>query len=210
MFRPWSLHPAPCPDTCSTPNIPLKDWYHDLAARHPRLVKETVIGHTVLGQPIMAYKVTKNARRDHDGLRPAVIYDSTQHAREWIATEVERRLFAYFLQNADARGSVRRILQHPRAVVRAGRQPRRLRLHVHRPPATRLWRKNLRDNNGDGAITNIDGVDTNRNFPFKWNWDLEGASDDPADETFHGASARLGARGPGHARARGPRSGRPS
>lgn len=52
---------------------------------------------------------------------------------------------------------------------------------------TRLWRKNLRDNNGDGQITNGDGVDTNRNFPFKWNWDLEGASADPADETFHGA-----------------------
>ena len=53
-------------------------------------------------------------------------------------------------------------------------------------PATRLWRKNLRDNNGDGVITNVDGVDTNRNWPTKWNYDLEGASDDPADETYHG------------------------
>ena len=28
----------------------------------------------------------------------------------------------------------------------------------------RLWRKNVRDNNGDGQITVGDGVDPNRNF----------------------------------------------
>ncbi len=29
----------------------------------------------------------------------------------------------------------------------------------------RLWRKNVRDNNGDGQITGADGIDLNRNFP---------------------------------------------
>ena len=33
----------------------------------------------------------------------------------------------------------------------------------------------------------VDGVDTNRNWPTKWNYDLEGASDEPARETFHGS-----------------------
>jgi Zinc carboxypeptidase len=28
---------------------------------------------------------------------------------------------------------------------------------------TRLWRKTLADNNGDDQITNVDGVDPNRN-----------------------------------------------
>ena len=31
-------------------------------------------------------------------------------------------------------------------------------------PDTRLWRKNLRDNNADEAITAGDGVDLNRNW----------------------------------------------
>ncbi len=31
----------------------------------------------------------------------------------------------------------------------------------------RLWRKNLRDNNGDGQITAVDGVDLNRNFAYQ-------------------------------------------
>jgi len=32
-----------------------------------------------------------------------------------------------------------------------------------------IWRKNLRDNNGDGAFDpSIDGVDINRNYPYMW------------------------------------------
>src|SRR3954449_5501441 len=66
VFRPWSLPPAPCPGTCVGPNVPLKDWYHGMAQRNGDLVKEYVIGRSVLGQPIMAYKVTDNARRERD------------------------------------------------------------------------------------------------------------------------------------------------
>ena len=43
-------------------------------------------------------------------------------------------------------------------------------------PGNRDWRKNLRDNNGDGRITFGDGVDLNRNFPTRWFYDDEGAS----------------------------------
>ena len=43
----------------------------------------------------------------------------------------------------------------------------------------RLWRKNLRDNNGDGQTQVGDGVDPNRNFPNHWGYDEEGSSSDP-------------------------------
>ena len=55
-------------------------------------------------------------------------------------------------------------------------------------PGNRLWRKNLRDNNGDGQITIGDGVDPNRNFATQWNYDKEGSSDDPASDTYRGPS----------------------
>ena len=42
--------------------------------------------------------------------------------------------------------------------------------------AERLWRKNLRDNDGDGQITVGDGVDLNRNYAEHWNYDNEGSS----------------------------------
>ena len=53
-------------------------------------------------------------------------------------------------------------------------------------PPNRLWRKNLRDNNGDGQITGIDGVDPNRNFPTRWNYDDEGSNSNPDSETYRG------------------------
>jgi hypothetical protein len=50
----------------------------------------------------------------------------------------------------------------------------------------RLWRKNLRDNDGDGEITGVDGVDPNRNFAYKWGYDNEGSSTDPSADTYRG------------------------
>jgi hypothetical protein len=50
----------------------------------------------------------------------------------------------------------------------------------------RLWRKNLRDNDGDGQIAVGDGVDPNRNFPTRWGYDNEGSSPEPASETYRG------------------------
>jgi Zinc carboxypeptidase/Immune inhibitor A-like, MAM domain len=188
VFRPWSLKPAPCPQTCAIPNIPLKQWYADLAADNTDVVKSYVIGKTVLGQDIVAYKVTKNARSEKDGSRPAVVYNSTQHAREWIATEVERRLFEYVVTNKNQTtgNKVEDLLAKNELwfvpIVNPDGYD-----YTFTSPATRFWRKNLRDNDNDGAITNQDGVDTNRNWPTKWNYDLEGASADPTSLTYHGS-----------------------
>ena len=63
----------------------------------------------------------------------------------------------------------------------------------------RLWRKNLRDNDGDGEITVADGVDPNRNFNEHWGYDDEGSSPDPTDETYRGPSAGIRARDARHA-----------
>ena len=53
----------------------------------------------------------------------------------------------------------------------------------------RLWRKNLRDNNGDGQITGGDGVDPNRNFNEHWNYDNEGSSTITSSDTYRGTAA---------------------
>ena len=64
-------------------------------------------------------------------------------------------------------------------------------------PGNRLWRKNLRDNDGDGRITANDGVDLNRNFPTKWGYDDEGSSPEGGSRHLSGIRSRLGARDPG-------------
>ncbi|MET0603553.1 MAG: M14 family zinc carboxypeptidase [Baekduia sp.] len=187
VFRPWSLKPAPCPNRCATPNVPLKKWYHDLAARYPEIVKEETIGTSVLGQPIKAYKITEGARSTRDGAKPVTLFESTQHAREWISTEVNRRLFAWFIDHRRDR-DIKKLLRTNEIWFIPMMNPDGYD-YTFTAKGTRLWRKNLRDVNGDGVIDPAnDGVDTNRNWPEKWNWDLEGATDEPAGETYHGAA----------------------
>jgi hypothetical protein len=190
VFRPWSLKPAPCPTRCSTPLVPLKQWYHDLASRYPDIVKEETIGKSVLGQPIKAYKVTSDARSTKDGSKPVVLYEATQHAREWISAEVNRRLFQWYLQHSRDR-DVKRLLGQNEIwfipIMNPDGYDYTFTSSDDTVQTVRLWRKNLRDVNGDGVIDpQHDGVDTNRNWPEKWNWDLEGASNNPASETYHG------------------------
>ena len=59
-------------------------------------------------------------------------------------------------------------------------------------PNRRLWRKNVRDNNGNGQINTGDGVDLNRNWPTRWGYDNEGSSPTPSSDTYRGPGSRLG------------------
>ena len=53
----------------------------------------------------------------------------------------------------------------------------------------RLWRKNLRDNNGNGTTEVGDGVDPNRNFPAHFKYDNEGSSSIFSSDTYRGTRA---------------------
>ena len=76
--------------------------------------------------------------RPHDGAtaaKPAVLYLGAQHAREWITPEMIRRLMHYVLDGYERQPRDPPARRRERAVVRAGRQPRRLRLHLRARPA---------------------------------------------------------------------------
>ncbi len=100
------------------------------AANNRDVAKLVQIGTSLLGKPILALKITANARNVADGSRPAVLYSATNHAREWITPEFDRRLATWFLTNKND-PKVAADPQHHRAVVPAGAERRRLRLHVH-------------------------------------------------------------------------------
>ncbi|MET8525001.1 M14 family zinc carboxypeptidase [Micromonospora sp. NPDC005172] len=162
----------------------LRDEMTATAARFPKLAKVETIGRTQQGKPILAVKVTRDARKVRDGQRPAVLYSGAQHAREWITPEMTRRLMHHVLEGYGANREITRLLDTTELWF----------LPVANPdgydytftPGNRLWRKNLRDNDGDGQIGPGDGVDLNRNFAFKWGYDNEGSSPDPNSETYRG------------------------
>ncbi|MER6075710.1 M14 family zinc carboxypeptidase [Streptomyces sp. NPDC001817] len=157
------------------------------AQANPGLTKVESIGKTVDGQDILALRLTRGARKTKDGSKPSVLYLSNQHAREWITPEMTRRLMHYYLDHYRTDRRIRRIVDSTELWFVISANPDGYD-YTFKNSTTRLWRKNLRDVNGDGAIGTGDGVDLNRNFPYKWGYDDEGSSPDPASETYRGAS----------------------
>ncbi|MFB7219138.1 M14 family zinc carboxypeptidase [Streptomyces sp. NPDC056227] len=153
---------------------------------HPDLTKVVSIGKTLQGQDILALKLTKGAKASGDGSKPAVLYMSNQHAREWITPEMTRRLMHYYLDNYGKDPRITKIVDSTELWFVLSANPDGYDF-THNPDGDRLWRKNMRDNNGDGAYTASDGVDLNRNFAYKWGYDNEGSSANPASQTFRGA-----------------------
>ncbi|MFB7862080.1 M14 family zinc carboxypeptidase [Streptomyces sp. NPDC056069] len=164
----------------------LKQEILDTARAHPGLTKVVSIGRTVKGQDILALKVSKGARTSKDGGKPATLYLSNQHAREWITPEMTRRLLHHYLDGYGRDPRITRIVDTTELWFVLSANPDGYDF-THADPANRQWRKNLRDNDGDGRIEPGDGVDLNRNFAYKWGYDDEGSSPDPADETFRGS-----------------------
>ncbi|MFD3681011.1 M14 family zinc carboxypeptidase [Streptomyces sp. NPDC058613] len=158
------------------------------ARENPGLTKVVSIGKTVQGKDILALKVSKNAGKTKDGARPAVLYMSNQHAREWITPEMTRRLMHHTLDTYGKDPRVTRLVDSSELWFLLSANPDGYD-HTFAADGRRLWRKNLRDNNGDGRITAGDGVDLNRNFAYKWGYDNEGSSPNQASETYRGPKA---------------------
>lgn len=154
---------------------------------NPGLTKVESIGKTVDGQDILALKLTKNAKRTKDGSKPSVLYVSNQHAREWITPEMTRRLMHYYLDNYSTNKRIKKIVDSTELWFVLSANPDGYD-YTFKNSDTRLWRKNLRDVNGDGVISTGDGVDLNRNFAYKWGYDDEGSSPNPTSQTYRGAA----------------------
>lgn len=165
----------------------IRDQLYALARNNRNLVKLEVLGKTGQGREIIAVKVTQSANELPDGSRPAVLYSSTQHAREWISTEVNRRLLNHFVDRFKANDKdVKDLLKNTELWFMLVANPDG---YQYSFDTERLWRKNLRDNDGNGQITVGDGVDPNRNFGEHFDYDNEGSSTATASETYRGPFA---------------------
>lgn len=162
----------------------IRDQLYAAASRNPQLVKLEVLGHTGQGREIIAVKLTQGANEVPDGARAAALFSSTQHAREWISTEVNRRLMNHYIDRWRANDrQVRKLLQTTELWFILVANPDGYQYTFEHE---RLWRKNLRDNNGDGQTQVGDGVDPNRNFPNHWGYDEEGSSSIQSSDTYRG------------------------
>ncbi|MEU2832243.1 M14 family zinc carboxypeptidase [Streptomyces lavendulae] len=158
------------------------------AQQNPGLTKVVSIGKTVQGKDILALKVSKDAKKGKDGDKPSVLYMSNQHAREWITPEMTRRLMHHTLDDYGKDPRITKLVDSTELWFLLSANPDGYD-YTFTADSARLWRKNLHDNNGDGKITAVDGVDLNRNFAYKWGYDNEGSSPSLSSETYRGPSA---------------------
>ncbi|HET6953669.1 MAG TPA: M14 family zinc carboxypeptidase [Acidimicrobiales bacterium] len=173
----------------------MRAYMDEVAAANPDLLKLEVIGTTYGTAPeggpdtprdIVALKLTADANTVPDNSRPAVLFSATQHAREWISTEVDRRLLEWLVKMyREDRQEIVDLLGTTELWFVMVANPDG---YQYTFDHDRLWRKNLRDNDGDDVITSADGVDPNRNFPQNWNFDDEGSASITADQTYRGPS----------------------
>lgn len=175
----------------------IHDQLNDLAKNHPNLVRLHTLGRSVQGRPLYAVEVTVRASdRDDDddqhhdddddgnaGAKPESFFLATHHAREWIAPQMAMRLLKYFVTQFGHDPRITRLLTKTRVWVVPMANPDG---YEYSFTNERFWRKNLQDNDGDGRITDRDGVDLNRNFPSQWGRDNEGSSPSLSSGVYRG------------------------
>jgi Zinc carboxypeptidase/Immune inhibitor A peptidase M6 len=200
VWRPYARTDVELSGAAGNPTKNIVTQLRELADRYDRITELVTLGRSLNGQPIYAMRVTRNADNVPDGRRPAVLYSALQHAREWLAGETNLRTLKLFVTNFGQNGPAIGTDGQPVEGVSAQEVTRLLSrneawfIPVANPdgydftfdPENRLWRKNLRDVDGNGEITSVDGVDPNRNFPTRWNYDDEGSNTDTSSETYRG------------------------
>ncbi|MGH2953295.1 MAG: M14 family zinc carboxypeptidase [Solirubrobacterales bacterium] len=161
----------------------IRDELYRFARQNRALARLHVLGESHEGREIIAIQLTQGRKGQMGSGKPAVLYQGTAHAREWISTEVSRRLMHWYADRWPRDPEIRRLLKETELWFIPVVNPDG---YQYTFDTERLWRKNLRDNDGDGQITGLDGVDLNRNFPEHWNYDDEGSSSQLSSETYRG------------------------
>ena len=164
------------------PKNGIKAQLNKIKATYPKICQLKTIGHTTQKRPMLAMRLTNEKIK---GEKPQVLFLATHHAREWVATQMAMRLIKYLTSNFGSNSRVTNLLNTTEVWVIPVGNPDG---YQYTFTNERLWRKNLRDNDGDGEITVADGVDLNRNFASHWGLDEEGSSANPSDATYRGTN----------------------
>lgn len=158
----------------------LKDlWISDAilrgyAERYSSLARIEVVGKSGAGREIIALRI---AGGKETGDRPAVILMAAHHASELLTLDYALDAVQWLLEGYARNPRARRLVDaleiwvipvvNPDGNIGFTRQSKLIN------------RKNLRDLDGDGRMAPYEGVDLNRNYPFRW-----GALDEKGSRTW--------------------------
>lgn len=146
-----------------------------MVADHPELCTLIDIGDTIEGRDIWVLRISGPGAD-----KPAVLFNGTQHAREWITPMVNMWIADKLVYEYDTDPYIQWLVDGVEffiaPVVNADG-------YVYSWASERLWRKNRRDIEGSSCF----GVDPNRNWGAGWGG--PGSSGDPCDTLYRGTEA---------------------
>ena len=116
------------------------------------------------------------------GDKPAVLFNGTQHAREWISPPTTMYIADTLADSYGSDPTITALLDRVEVIVIPVVNPDGYE-YTYSPSGYRFWRKNRRDNGGS-----CDGVDLNRNWGSDWNGG-QSTSTDPCSDVYVGPAS---------------------
>ncbi|MEZ4445324.1 MAG: M14 family zinc carboxypeptidase [Polyangiaceae bacterium] len=183
-------HTTPHPSDLDPTADSLRDALEALARAHPCAARLHTLGKSHLGRPLLALEL---GRGESEG-KPTILLDGAHHGDEPLSATFVLDAARFILSRAGRDPEVDGWLDELRVWLVPLVNPDGLEAYVQKTFARsgikKPGRKNARDNDGDGRHGPNDGVDLNRNYPFKWGYlGEEGSTAAYALHTYRGPSA---------------------
>ena len=165
----------------------LNTRFDELLALYPNIISERlVIGQSIEGRDIWAFKVSDNPNTNED--EPEVLYTSLIHAREPLSM---MNLFYFVQKMGEGYNSDEELtyLVNNREMwfIPVVNPDGYVFNELIEPFGGGMHRKNRKNTNcGNGTMR---GVDLNRNFGYEWGANNTGSSPDPCSDVYRGESA---------------------
>ncbi|EXF73342.1 zinc carboxypeptidase [Colletotrichum fioriniae PJ7] len=148
----------------------------DLVSSYPSNAEIVTSGSSLQGNAITGIHIYGTSK----GTKPAVVFHSTVHAREWISTMANEYIAWNLLSKYSSDTEIKSFVDKYDFYIFPVVNPDGF---IYTQTTNRLWRKNRQSTSGSSCI----GHDINRNWPFQWSV-TGGASTDPCAEDFKGLS----------------------
>jgi hypothetical protein len=151
--------------------------------RFPELSELVELGRSHQGRPILALAIG----RERSGTKPSILLNGSHHGDEPLSTEIVLDAVQQLLECSED-PEISAFLDEFVIWCVPLVNPDGNAMHVER--SLRRGRKNGRDLDDDGIIGLDEGVDLNRNYPFRWGeTGEEGSRSKPTHPWFRGPSA---------------------
>jgi hypothetical protein len=132
------------------------------------------------GNHLYAVKISDNV--DIDENEPAFLMVSNHHAREIVTPEIALYAINKFTSEYGTDPDITALVDEYELWICPVWNPDG---YDYMYNVDNMWRKNVRDNNGNGIIDSYDGVDQNRNYNFGW-YSAYSGSTTPSSQTYKG------------------------